>query len=178
MKNTALTSLIVRLAGFALFIKIFDYFGTYFMSIFMTAMMPIVDETNRLSDSFDKLYITGVLIALTNLFLALFLILKSDWIANKIIKKESELEIALTPRGILRIIIAAIGIIYCAKIIYAIPYLLNDVYSVYMYWEYPDGFGYLASVFSYIIKAIVGIIFILNSDRISKFALGKKSSIE
>ncbi|MFT6282899.1 MAG: hypothetical protein ACJA0U_003037 [Salibacteraceae bacterium] len=63
MKNTALTSLIVKLAGFALFVKIFDYFGNYFMSIYMMTTMSIIDETNGMSNAFDKLYITGAILA-------------------------------------------------------------------------------------------------------------------
>ncbi|MFT6922178.1 MAG: hypothetical protein ACJA1C_001180 [Crocinitomicaceae bacterium] len=177
MKNTALTSLIIRLAGFALFIKIFDYFGNYFMAIYLSATMSIIDETSRMSNAFDKLYITGAILAFANLFLAIFLILKSDWIARKIIKKESELQIDITPSAILRIIIATIGILFCAKSVYHIPHLFDGIYSVYSYWESPEAFSYLANVFSYVIKAIVGVVFILNSDRISKFALGKKNSL-
>lgn len=178
MKNTTLTSLIVRLAGFALFVKIFDFFGSYFMSIYLTASMSILDETLGMSDSFDKLYISGTFLAFANLFLALTLILKSDWIARKMIKTESEIPIEITPRGIMKIVIATIGIIYCARTIYTIPSTINHTYSLIRNWNTPESdYGYLADITNYLIRAVIGIVFVFKAERISKFAIGKKSSL-
>ena len=67
MTNRTLTALIVRLVGFALFIKIFDFFGSYFMSIYMTSSIVFLDETSGTVDAFNKLYYTGTILAFTNL---------------------------------------------------------------------------------------------------------------
>lgn len=178
MKNTTLTSLIIRLAGFALFVKLFDFFGAYFMSIYLTASMSVIDETHGMSDSFDKLYISGTFLAFVNLFLALTLIIKSDWIARKLIKTESEIQIKITPQGIMKIVIATIGIIYCAKTIYTLPSTFDNTYSLIKNWNTQEGeSGYLTGIINYIIRAVIGIIFVLKAERISKFAMGKKNSL-
>jgi len=148
------------------------------MSIYLTASMSIIDETHGMSDSFDKLYISGTFLAFANLFLALALILKSDWIAEKLIKTESEIQIEITPRGIMKIVIATIGLIYCAKTIYTLPSTIDNAYSLIKNWNTPESeSGYLAGIINYMIRAVIGIVFIFNSERISKFVVGKKSSL-
>ena len=178
MTNRTLTALIVRLAGFALFIKIFDFFGSYFLSIYLTAQLAFMDETSRMVDSFDKLYISGTILSFTNLLLSIVLIFKADWIASKIAKSESEIKIDLTTKSVMRIVIATIGIIYCAKTLYTIPTNISDVYLLINNWNIPGhGYEYLPGITNYVFRAIIGVVFVFKAERISKLLLGKKGSL-
>jgi hypothetical protein len=176
MTNKTLTSLIVRLAGFALLVKIFDFFGSYFMSIYLTASMSVIDETHGMSDSFDKLFISGTILAFTNLVLSLILIFKADWIANRITKTEIDLNVDLTGKSIMRIIISAIGIIYCARTLYYMPNTIADILA-FINWQSEDSKAYLiAGVIGDIVRLLIGMLFILKSKQITQFALkGMKS---
>ena len=162
MKNTTLTAVITRLAGFALFVKIFDFFGSYFISIYLTASMALMVEVDKISMPIDKLYVSGAALAFTNLFLSLFLILKSEWIARKLIKTETELHIEITTRGIMKIVIATIGIIYCARTLYILPTTIENSYSTIHNWSNPEHkYEHLMEIINYIISAFIGVLFIL-----------------
>ncbi|WP_027421242.1 hypothetical protein [Crocinitomix catalasitica] len=176
MNNKTLTSLIVRLAGFTLFVKIFDFFGAYFLSIYLTASWSLMDKTYGMSDAFDKFFISGTILAFANLVLALVLILKADWIANKITKTEVDLTIDLTGKSIMRIIISTIGIIYCDRTLYNIPTATTDIITI-INWHSEDSNSHLiGNIIGDFVRFIIGLLFILKSKQITNYALkGMKS---
>ncbi len=177
MHYSTLTSLIVRLAGFALFVKIFDFFGTYFISVYASSTFLFYEEAMgvKVENAFDKLYMTGTFMAFTHLFLALFLIIKADWIANKLVKSEREINFDLTPQNLLKIIIATIGMIYCIRTLYLIPTQLDDLRLMVNHWEETDlRFNYIAQTLNYIIRGIIGLVFVLKAEQLSHFVLRKK----
>jgi hypothetical protein len=177
MTNKTLTSLIIRLAGFALFVKIFDFFGTYIMSIYMTSQMAVFDETKSMVQSFDKLYISGTVLSFLHLLLSLLLIFKADWIASKFVKNDSEIKIDLNTKSIMRFIISIIGIIYCAHTLFELPTIIGNLIEV-LDKNMKDSYVYfLARLTKYIIKAVIGILFIYRSEQLSNFAMKKMKSL-
>jgi hypothetical protein len=177
MKYTILTSLIIRLAGFALFVKIFDFFGSYFVSIYLTASISVMDESHGMADSFDKLFISGTILAFANLFLSLVLILKSDWIANKLVKTESEIKIDLTAKSVMRIIIAVLGIIYCARTLYHLSSTFENVMAI-INWKSDESYAHLiASLISFCIRAMIGALFIFKSEQLANYVMKRRKSL-
>lgn len=177
MTNRTLTALIVRLAGFALFIKIFDFFGSYFVSIYMSSTMAVLDETSGMVDSFNKLYYSGTVLAFTNLALALVLIFKADWISRKLTKSESEIKIELTAQSVMRIVIATLGIIYLARTLYYTPNLIEDITSI-LNWK-SDGTSvhHVMNIISYSVRAVIGTYFIIKSEQLAIFAMKRIKSL-
>jgi hypothetical protein len=176
MTNKLLTALIIRLAGFALFIKIFDFFGSYFMSIYMTTQLSIFEKTTETHYSFNSLFLSGSFLAFANLFLSVLLIIKSDWIANKLVKSDSDIKFDLSVNTIMKIIIATIGIVYCAQSLYTLSTSIENV--IYTYYKNDEkSTGVIVAVLSkYFIKLVIGVFFIYKSDKISKFLLRKMNS--
>lgn len=171
MTNKTITALIIRIAGFALFVKIFDFFGTYFMSIYLTSQMLVLQETNKIAHSFDKLFYSGTFITFANLFISIFLIIKANWIANKLVKNESEFKLDLNPIFIMRIIIASLGIIYCAHTIFNLPTNIENFMFVLKNNEKEMYIKVLAGLTKFVLKAAIGVLFIFKSEQISKLAL-------
>lgn len=177
MTNRTLTALIVRLAGFALFIKIFDFFGSYFMSIYMSAQVAFMDESSSIADSFNKLYISGTILSFANLLLSIILILKADWIAGKMVKPESEIKIKLTAKSVMRIVIATIGIIYFTKTLYQVPTIINNVIEV-VNWDSDESYAHIITGFvSSTIRAVIGVLFIFKSEHLANFAMKRLKSL-
>lgn len=173
MTNRTLTALIVRLAGFALFVKIFDFLGSYFMSIYMSTQITLMEQPDRLVDSFNKLYFAGTFIFFANIILSLFLILKAGWIGNKLIKNETEIKIDLPPTSVMRIVIATIGIIYCAKTLFYSSTTFDKVVDL-INWNNNESYSHLITgLINYLVRAILGIVFIFKSEQLANFAMKK-----
>jgi hypothetical protein len=176
MTNRTLTAFIVRLAGFALFIKIFDFFGSYFMSVYLSVNIAILGESTESVNSFDKLYISGAILSIANLVLSLLLIYKSDWIAEKMVKSDSEIKIDLRPRSVMRIVIATIGLVYCAKTLFNTSYTITNMIEI-VSWDSDESFASkISDIIAYVVRAVIGVFFILKSERLANFALRRMKS--
>jgi hypothetical protein len=173
MTNKLLTALIIRLAGIALFIKIFDFFGSYFMSIYMTFQLSVFEKAMGKDHSFSLFYTTGSFLAIANLILSVLLIFKADWIASRIVKTDSEIKFDVSVKSIMKIIIATIGIVYCAQSLYTLSSSIESV--IYSYNKNDEkSTGVIVVVLSkYFIKLVIGVFFIYKSDKISNFVLRK-----
>lgn len=147
------------------------------MSIYMTAQVAFMDESSRVADSFDKLYISGTILSFANLLLSIILIIKADWIAGKLVKSESEIKIELTAKSVMRIVIATIGIIYCAKTLYQVSTTINNVIEV-VYWDSNESYAHIINGFiRYIIRAAIGVLFIFKSELLANFAMKRIKSL-
>jgi hypothetical protein len=177
MTNKLLTALIIRLAGIALFIKIFDFFGAYFMSIYMTTQLSIFEKATGSHYSYNSLFLSGSFLAFANLILSVFLIFKADWIASKIVKTDSEIQFDVSVKSIMKIIIATIGLVYCAQSLYTLSSNIESV--IYSYNKNDEkSTGVIVAVLSkYFIKLVIGVFFIYKSDKISNFVLRKMNTV-
>lgn len=177
MTNRLLTALIIRLAGIALFIKIFDFFGSYFMSIYMKTQLSVFEKATGIDHSFNLLYTTGSFLAIANLILSVLLIFKADWIASKIVKMDSEIKFDVSVKSILKIIIATIGIVYCAQSLYNLPSSIENC-IINFYKDDKQAYQFIIVVLSkYILKLIIGVFFLFKSDKISNFVLRKMKTV-
>lgn len=177
MTNKLLTALIIRLAGIALFIKIFDFFGAYFMSIYMTTQLSVYDKTTGSQHSFNLLFFSGSFLAFANLFLSVFLIFKADWIASKLVKTDTEIKFDVSVKSIMKIIISTIGIVYCAQSLYNLPSSIENC-IINFYKDDKKAYQFIIVVLSkYILKLIIGVFFIYKSDKISNFVLRKMNTV-
>ncbi|CAM1355954.1 hypothetical protein [Tenacibaculum ascidiaceicola] len=172
MTNRTLTTLILRIAGIYLFTKIFDHFGTYFISVYGTATMARFDEL--LSEPIDKFYFTGTFLTIANIVASLFLFIKADWISKKLVKTESEIKTELNPKSLTKVILLTVGVIWLAKMIYLLPDLIE--YSTKLISrlngneeiELPD-----FALANYIIKAVLTLIIIFQIEKISNWIIKK-----
>jgi len=119
MTNRILTALIIRIAGIFLFIKIFDYFGSYFMSVYSTATLAIMDSEG--DEVVNKFFIKGSFLILANILVSLFLFLKAEWISKHLIKTDNEVVLELNPNSIAKAILMTVGIVWLATSLYSLP---------------------------------------------------------
>tara|TARA_R100001369_G_scaffold53041_1_gene79905 strand:+ start:864 stop:1385 length:522 start_codon:yes stop_codon:yes gene_type:complete len=172
MTNRILTALTIRIAGLFLFTKIFDHFGSYFLSIFSIASMTRFEEI--LNEPIDKLYFTGTFLTIANIVVSIFLFVKAEWISKKIIKSEKEIITELNPKSLSKVILLTVGIVWLAKSIYLIPNfieycvklisILNGNEEI----ELPD-FAFP----NYILKTILTLIIIFRIEKISNWIIKK-----
>lgn len=173
MTNKILTALIIRLAGIALFVKIFDFFGSYFMSIYMATQLSVFDKTTESLNSYNSLFISGSFLAFANIILSVFLIIKADWIASKLVKTDSEIKFDVSTKSILKIIIATIGLVYCAQSLYSLSSNIESVIYSYNKNDEKSTSLIVAVLTKYFIKLVIGMFFLFKSDKISNFVLRK-----
>ena len=172
MTNRILTSLILRIAGIFLFIKIFDHFGSYFFSIYGTATIARFDEL--LKEPIDKFYFTGTFLTLANIVVSIFLFVKAEWISKKLIKSEKEIITELNPKSLTKVILMTVGIVWLATTIYLIP----DFIEYCIQWasqlngsENADISGFSAA--KYILRTILALILIFRIEKISDWIIKK-----
>lgn len=159
----------VRIAGFALFIKFLDFFSSYFISVNNGTNLASVTD---MSEVYNRLFYSMIALTIANLLLSLFLIIKADWIANKLVKVDNNIAFDLSVKNVMRIIIATIGIIYCARTLYFLPKNIE----VFITWlkldsDYNYNMSLGPGLLSSAIKAIIGVIFLFKSEQLASFAL-------
>ena len=170
MTNRILTALTIRIAGIFLFIKIFDHFGSYFFSIYTTAIFARFEE--QLGEHIDKFYFTGTFLTIANIGISLFLFLKAEWISKKLIKEEKEIKIELNSESLTKVIIITTGIVWLATSIYLFPDFfeycidmtkkLNGNESV----ELPN-----FSLAKYLLRTTLSVLMIFKINRISELII-------
>ncbi len=172
MTNRILTAITLRIAGIFLFIKIFDHFGSYFLSIYSTAILAQFEE--QLGEPIDKLYFTGTFLIVADIALSLFLFLKAEWISKKLIKTDKELAINLNPKSLSKVILMTVGIIWLANSIYLIPDFIE--YCIQLTSKLNGNTNADVPNISapkYIIKTIIAMIFIFRIEKISSWIVKK-----
>ena len=172
MTNRILTALIIRIAGIFLLTKIFDHFGSYFLSIYLSATIARFDE--MLIEPIDKFYFTGTFLTIANIVVSIFLFVKAEWIAKKLIKTDNEIKTELNAESLTKVILLTVGIIWLAKLIYLIPDLVDYCYKFISRLngneeiELPD-FAFA----NYILKTILTLIIIFRIEKISNWIIKK-----
>jgi len=172
MTNRILTTLILRIAGIFLFIKIFDHFGSYFLSIYTTAMVIGFEE--QLGEPIDKFYFTGTFLTIANIVISLFLFLKAEWISEKLIRKDKEIIIDLNPKSMCKVILMTVGIIWLATSIYSIPDFIG--YCIQLTSRLNGNVNANIPIISapkFIIRTIIAIILIFRIEKISNWIVKK-----
>ncbi|EPR69903.1 hypothetical protein ADIWIN_3975 [Winogradskyella psychrotolerans RS-3] len=170
MTNRILTALTIRIAGLFLFTKIFEHFGSYFLSVFGVASIARFEE--MLNEPLDKLYVTGTLLIVANIIVSLFLFIKAEWISKKLIKSEKEIITELNPKSLSKVILLTVGIVWLATSIYLIPSFIEYCVELISKLngneenELPD-----FAVSNYILKTILGIILIFRIEKISNWII-------
>lgn len=172
MTNRILTALIIRIAGIFLLTKIFDHFGSYFLSIYLSATIARFDE--MLIEPIDKFYFTGTFLTIANIVVSLFLFVKAEWISEKLIKSEKEIITGLNPKSLSKVILLTVGIVWLATSIYLIPSFIE--YCVILTSkiignedvELPD-----FATSNYILKTILALVLIFRIEKISNWITKK-----
>ncbi|MFT5779544.1 MAG: hypothetical protein ACI837_002503 [Crocinitomicaceae bacterium] len=173
MTKRTLTAVIIRLAGIGLLIKLFDFFGSYFMSLYLSSQLWVGDRNQRIDESFDKLFFSGTFLFFLNLFLVIFLLTSADWIAKKIVKSDADLKIDLTAKSVMSIVISTIGLLWVLRALYILPDMIYDTYKAVSHTE-PISFPYMFYMFSVLaVRVIVGLYVILKVNPISNYLLRK-----
>jgi hypothetical protein len=139
----------------------------------MTTQVAFMDKTGGMLRSFEKLYNTGAILSFANLFLALLLIFKADWITDKIIKSDYEIKIDITAKSIMKIVIATIGILYCASTLYYASTKIESIISLFYGGKDVNKLRIIGILVGYLLKAVIGISFILKSEQLANFAMGR-----
>lgn len=158
----------LRIAGLLLFMKIFDYFGSYFISVYMMASIPIFEE--QLNEPMDKFYFNGTFMTIANIIVSFFLVFKAELISKYLIKNDSDISIQLTKEELMKSILLIIGITWIAQFIYLLPdgidYImqLTQKLSGNKNIEVPD-----FSFTGYLIKTGLGLLFIFRVNNIINY---------
>lgn len=168
MTNRNLTALVIRIAGIFLFIKIFDHFGAYFLSVHGITMMTQFAEL--LKEPIDELHFAGTLLIIVNIVVSLFLFLKAEWISKKLIKTDKVLNVELTPKSLAKVILMTVGIVWLATSVCWFPYFIE-------YWieliskmngnenaDVPD-----IAPAKYVIRTIIALILIFRIEKVSNW---------
>jgi hypothetical protein len=173
MTKRTFTSLIIRLAGIGLLIKLFDFLGFYFMTIYMTTQIWMIGDSPTKAEGFEKLYFSGMIQFFLHLFLVVVLLTLADWIAKKLVKSDENLKIDLTPKSCMSIVISTIGLLYLVRLLYALPELIHDSYRELSDPESTQ-IPYIIFILSmYAIRALIALVLILKVSPITDFLLRK-----
>jgi hypothetical protein len=172
MTNRILTALTIRIAGLFLFTKIFERFGSYFLSIYLTTAIGISKDS--LNEPFEKFYYTGTFLTIANIIVSIFLFVKAEWISKKLIKMDKEIITELNPKSLSKVILLTVGIVWLAVSIYLIPSFIE--YCVLLIsklignedTKLPD-----FSTSNYILKTILALILIFRIEKISNWITKK-----
>lgn len=168
MTNRILTALSIRIGGIFLFIKIFDHFGSYFFSIYSTAMFATFDE--QLVGPIDKFYFTGTFMTIANILISLLLFLKADWIAKRLIKTDKEILMQLNANSLSKVILMTVGIVWLAQSIYLIPDFMDYWIELYAKLNGNDQAKVPnISVAKYILRLLISLILIFRIEKVSSW---------
>jgi Sec-independent protein secretion pathway component TatC len=172
MTNRILTALVIRIAGIFLLTKIFDHFGSYFLSIFLSANIARFDK--MLIEPIDKFYFTGTFLTIVNVFVSVFLFVKAEWIAKKLIKTDNEIKTELNAKSLTKVLLLTVGVIWLAKLLYLIPNLIDYCYKFISRLNGNEEIGLPDFAFAnYILKTILTLIIIFRIEKISNWIIKK-----
>ncbi|AGC76300.1 hypothetical protein LX97_00966 [Nonlabens dokdonensis] len=175
MSNRHLTVIIIRIAGIFLFTKIFDHFAVYFFSIFSASMMNLFRET--INNPIERIYASNIFLLIINIFVSLFLILKAEWVAGKLVRNEQSISIGINAKSLTKVILLTTSVIWLARAIYLFPHAVNYFISIYeRYTDIKNAQPYDFEIMSYILKISLGLFLILRIDRITNW-IAKKGNL-
>ena len=168
MTNRTLTTIAIRFAALLLFMRIFDFFGTYFFSVYYTATMPLFEK--ELHTSMDKFYYNGTFLIVTNFLISGFLFFKAELIASRLIKENNNVDIGMTPEKLIRVILLSTGIIWLASSVFLLPDLITYIQILI------DRFNHVHtskktefSPIYYLLKTMIALLFIFRINKIVSF---------
>lgn len=168
MTNRTLTTIAIRFAALLLFMRIFDQFGSYFLSIYYTAVIPLFEK--QLHTPFNKFYYNGTFLIFSNFLISSVLFFKADWIASKLIKEDSAINIGLTPEMLIKVILLTTGITWLATSVYLLPDLYDYVQMLIAkanHVEYSKKVDF--SPLYYILKTMIALLFVFRVEKISLY---------
>lgn len=168
MTNRILTTLTIRIAGIFLFIKIFDHFGSYFLSIYLSTVIGLSEDS--LTEPIEKFYYTGTFLTLANILVSLFLFMKAEWISKKLIRTDKEIITELNPKSLSKVILISVGIVWLASSIYLLPEFIE--YCVKLISKLNGNENAKVSDFDtskYILRTIIALILIFRIEKISNW---------
>lgn len=177
MTNRALTTLAIRFAALLIFMKIFDQFGSYFLSIYYTAVIPIFEK--QLNTSLDKFYYNGTFLILSNILISSILFFKAEWVALKLIKEDGGINIGLTPEKLIKVILLTTGIIWLSTAVYLMPDLYDYIevlISKANHAEFTKKVDF--SPIYYILKTTIALLFVFRVEKISLYLEKKMNKRE
>ena len=172
MTNRNLTALILRISGIFLFTKIFDHFGFYLLSIYMTTAIGEFREV--LTEPINNFYGTGVGIIILNIVVSLILVIKADWISQKIIKKDIKIQTELNAESLTKVILLTAGVLWFANLVYLFPDFIEYSYKSILNLTSGKNLEFPDFKFSgYILKFILTLIIIFRIEKISNWITKK-----
>ena len=172
MTNRKLTALILRISGIFLFTKLFDHFGFYILSVYMTTLMENFEDI--LTEPISKFYGSSVGLIILNIVVSLFLITKADWISIKIIKKDTEIKSEINVESLTKVILLTVGVLWLANLIYLFPDFVEYSYKSVSNISYGKNLELPDFKFSaYILKIILTLIIIFRTEKISNWIIKK-----
>ena len=176
MTNRTLTTIAIRFAALLLFMRIFDSFGSYFMSVYYTAAVPIFEK--ELHTSMDKFYYNGTFLIIANFIVSGFLFFKAEWISLKLIKEDSSINIGITHEKLIKAILLSTGIIWLASSIYLFPDLVIYIQiHIDRLNHVEPGKKTEFSAIYYLLKTTIALLFVFRINKITSFLERKMNSL-
>jgi len=168
MTNRVLTTLAIRFAALLLFMKLFEQFNSYFISIYYTVIIPFYEKA--LNTSLENLAYSGTSLLLINLVVSSFLFFKAEWVASKLIKQDSDIHIELTPHKLIRVILLTTGTIWLATSVYLLPDLYDFILKMIALAndEKLDDKVEFSPIY-YVLKTSIALLFVFRVDKISSY---------
>lgn len=170
MTDRSLTTLALRISAVFMFMKIFDHFGAYFHSVYISSVIFV--NNVQTPGIFNKFYASGIILILVNIILSCILFFKADWMAIKLVKEDSDIINKFKAEQIIKAILLSTGVIWFAETIYSLPELYSFIRS-WILWLYngdlikPTGFP----IGLYVIKIILAWQFVFRVNRITTFLM-------
>jgi hypothetical protein len=138
-------------------------------------MTTAIGELNEiLTEPINKFYSTSIGIIILNIVVSSFLIIKADWISQKLIKKDIEIKTELNAESLVKVILLTVAVLWFANLIYLFPDFVEYSYKSISNLtsgknlELPD-FKFSA----YILKIILTLIIIFRTEKISNWIIKK-----
>ena len=164
--NRGLTTILLRGAGLFVFVRLFDNFAAYVLSVYYSATLPVLQE--QLQMPLTKFYFTGTVLLVLNIIISFLLILKAEWLSVKLTSKEAIVHIKISPVELMGVVIFIIGIIWLSSVLLLVPDL-TDYLSFKMQDSLPPGSGSAFNPAKFVVRLLLSIFFILRYHRIANF---------
>lgn len=168
MTNRQLTSIFIRCAGLLLFVKLFDYSGSYLLSFYSQFYEEVAKNIGMATQ-------VNIGLLVFNMLSSLLLLTKADTIAKLLIKNDHPIQIDLTARSLLQVIIGTTGIIWMAGSIVKFPEFIKAIFALLHQLAYAE-LNEPGPNFDFIpfgIKFILAYLFIFRVRQVSQYIANK-----
>lgn len=173
MTNRNLLSLVLRISSIYLFTKVFDHIGANFLMVYGGAMLSYLNESAV--NAMQQYHTSVVFLTIANIIVSIFIFLKANWIATKIVKEDTAITWELNPTTLTKTILLVVGVVWLAQCIYKLPtaieFNINLVRK--LFFDHDTDKKIEFAMFPYLVKIIISLLLLFRIEKITRWIVKK-----